>query len=149
MPERWFCWFDNYSTTVNKRGQHLPCVCVCVCVCVREKVYVCVHMLEIALLSVSMCESEGERERERERRVEKTKREAVHVCFSPASHRNQQNETLHCSRFRIFSLSFISMFIFFFFLIVCFVFFFQHMKTEDNSTNRYRNAQVIYCIIYY
>ena len=43
MPERWFCWFDNYSTTVNKRGQHLPCVCVCMCVCERESVCVCAH----------------------------------------------------------------------------------------------------------
>lgn len=46
MPERWFCWFDNYSTTVN-RGVSIFYVYVCKCV-------------EIALSSMSMCESEGE-----------------------------------------------------------------------------------------
>lgn len=67
MPERWFCWFDNYSTTVNRRGQHLLCVSVCVRVCE------CVHMLEIALLSVSMCESEGEGVSVTKRHAAKTK----------------------------------------------------------------------------
>lgn len=46
MLERWFCWFNSYSSPLN-RGVSIFSV--------RE----CVHMSEIALLSVSMCESAG------------------------------------------------------------------------------------------
>lgn len=57
------------------------------------------HMLEIALLSVSMCEREGEGASVTGRRVGKTKREAVRVCFSAASHKINRNTSLFLSHF--------------------------------------------------
>jgi len=72
MTERWFCWFDNYSPTANRRVSIFF-------LCVRESV----HMLQIALFfnRASMCESEGVTER----RVAKAKQEVVRVSFSAAS----------------------------------------------------------------
>lgn len=115
MPEWWFCWFDNYSTRVNT-GVSIFCVCKSVCVCV----YTCLRLHFWVSEYVWTWWRGSERDREA---CEDKARGCVCLFLSGFAQKTpKQNETVLVSWF-------------FFFSKFIWMFFFQHMKTDVNSTD--------------
>lgn len=125
MPERCFCWFNSYSSPLN-RGVSIFSV--------RE----CVHMPGIALLSVSMCESAGRRggggsvTGRQARGEDKARGRACLFVSSFARHHRKRHFTGAVSSF--FPINFI--------------FFFQHIKTKPIRYMIYQWSIALLIIIY-